>query len=338
MQYVTFVTNDAPRLQRLGALAGQWVIDLPAAQPWVQSTKGMPSEPIPTSLMELILAGPGAWASSQTLMAAVRDEDLEQLSRLERPKMVYAQEHVRLLPPLPRPMGLRDFYAFEKHVATAYANRGADVPETWYRHPVFYFSNPHSVFGPEETVPYPRYSRELDYELEIACVIGQAGWCIPADRAGIFIFGYTIFNDWSARDVQREEMSVGLGPAKGKDFASSLGPSLVTPDEFENRRTDRPGVFDLEMVARVNGEERSRGNWKDIHYSFAEMIERASDEVFLLPGEVLGSGTVGTGCLLELTRGKGPWLQPGDTVELEIEHMGVLRNVIGPADRAKGLS
>ena len=334
MHYVTFVTNDAPRLQRLGALAGDWVIDLPAAQPWAQSAINLAYEPVPHSLMELILAGPEAWAHTHSLMAALQGEDEGLLADLEHLKIAHALEHVRLLPPLPRPMGLRDFYAFEQHVASAYANRGADVPQAWYQNPVFYFSNPHSVFGPNETIPTPRYSQELDYELEIACVIGQAGRCIPVERAGIFVFGYMIFNDWSARDVQRQEMSVGLGPAKGKDFASSFGPSLVTPDEFEDRRTDRTGVFDLEMVARVNGEERSRGNWKDIHYSFAEMIERASDEVFLLPGEVMGSGTVGTGCLLELTKGRGPWLQPGDTVELEIERMGVLRNIIGPIDRA----
>jgi fumarylacetoacetate (FAA) hydrolase len=123
-------------------------------------------------------------------------------------------------------------------------------------------------------------------------------------------------------------MRVGLGPAKGKDFASSLGPWIITPDELEDRRTGRPGVYDLEMVARVNGQERSRGNWKDIYFSFGEMIARASASAFLLPGEVLGSGTVGTGCLLELTRGEGPWLQPGDLVELEIERLGILLNIV----------
>ncbi len=334
MRYVTFVTNDKPRQQRLGALVGEWVVDLPAAQPWAQRAKNLSAEPVPNSLMELILSGPGAWAYSQTLMSAIGEEDVGLLASLQHEKVAYTLDDVRLLPPLPRPMGLRDFYAFEQHVAAAFANRGAGVPEAWYRQPVFYFSNPHSVYGPNETVPYPRYSSELDYELEIACVIGQAGRNIPADRAGIFIFGYMVFNDWSARDAQREEMSVGLGPAKGKDFASSFGPCLVTPDEFEDRRTERPGVFDLAMTARLNGEERSSGNWRDIHYSFAEMIERASEEVFLLPGEVIGSGTVGSGCLLELTGGKGPWLQPGDTVELEIERMGILRNAVGPADRA----
>jgi fumarylacetoacetate (FAA) hydrolase len=336
MRYVTFVTNEAPRQPRLGLLLGGWVVDLASAQTWALRSKGVAAEPLAATLMELILAGPGAWAYTRSLSSALGGEDLGSLSAQSGERVAREIKNVRLLPPLPRPMGLRDFYAFEEHVATAFANRRARVPDAWYRQPVFYFSNPHSVYGPDEAIPYPRYSQELDYELEVACVIGQAGRNIPAERANVFIFGYMIFNDWSARDAQREEMSVGLGPAKGKDFASSFGPCLVTPDEIEDRRTDRPGVFDLKMEARVNGETRSSGNWKDIHYSFAEMVEHASDEVFLLPGEVLGSGTVGSGCLLELTQGKGPWLEPGDVVELEIERMGVLRNVIGRASRSGG--
>jgi fumarylacetoacetate (FAA) hydrolase len=178
-------------------------------------------------------------------------------------------------------------------------------------------------------VPYPPYTAALDYELEIAAVIGKAGRDIPAERAEEHILGFTILNDWSARDVQRIEMRVGLGPAKGKDFAKSLGPCIVTLDELADRHTGRHGVFNLQMVARVNGIERSRGNMADLYWSFGQMIERASQAVTLQPGDVIGSGTVGTGCLLELTSGEGPWLQSGDVVELEIERIGVLRNVIG---------
>jgi 2-keto-4-pentenoate hydratase/2-oxohepta-3-ene-1,7-dioic acid hydratase in catechol pathway len=145
-------------------------------------------------------------------------------------------------------------------------------------------------------------------------------------------------NDWSARDLQRREMRVGLGPAKGKDFASSLGPWIVTPDELASRTAGRPGVYDLAMAASVNGEERSRGNWKDIYYSFGQIIERASANVTLYPGEVIGSGTVGTGCLLELTRGQGPWLQPGDEVVLEIELLGILYNRIAKTESGTPLS
>jgi fumarylacetoacetate (FAA) hydrolase len=227
------------------------------------------------------------------------------------------------------PRSLRDFYAFEAHVRTANQNRGREVPAAWYQFPVFYFSNISELYGHDEVVPYPSYTEALDFELEIACVIGKAGRNIAAADAADHIFGYTILNDWSARDVQRDEMQVGLGPAKGKDFANALGPCIVTPDELADRATDRVGVYDLAMTARVNGTVCSQGNFKDIHWSFGEMIARASQSVTLQVGDVIGSGTVGTGCLLEITKGQGPWLQIGDVVELEIERIGILRNTIG---------
>lgn len=229
-----------------------------------------------------------------------------------------------------RPRTLRDGYAFEQHVKTANSIRGREVPKEWYKFPVFYFTNPYSIYGPNDVIPYPAYTSELDYELELAVVIGKGGRDIRPEDAPRHIFGYTIFNDWSARDVQREEMIVGLGPAKGKDFASSLGPYIVTLDELGERATDRPGVFDMPMIARINGQERSRGNLKALYWSFGDIIARASQGVELFPGDVIGSGTVGTGSLLELTKRQGPWLQPGDVVELEVEGIGVLRNVIGP--------
>ena len=234
----------------------------------------------------------------------------------------------KFLPPL-LPTTLRDAYAFEQHVKTANQNRGRDVPEEWYEFPVFYFTNPHSIFGPEDVIPYPAYTSALDYELEIAVVIGKAGMNIKAEEADQHIFGYTIFNDWSARDVQRAEMKVGLGPAKGKDFASSLGPLIVTREALADRAVGRAGVYDLEMRARVNGVEMSKGNLKDIFWSFGEIIARASQSVTLQPGDVIGSGTVGTGCLLELTKANGPWLNAGDVVELDVEEIGILRNTIG---------
>lgn len=239
----------------------------------------------------------------------------------------FAPDQVTIHPLQPR--SLRDFYAFEQHVKTAHESRGRTVPEAWYQIPVFYFSNVSAIYGDGDTIPYPSYSEALDYELEIAAVIGKAGMNIQPVDAIHHIAGYTIFNDWSARDEQRREMAVGLGPAKGKDFASSLGPVLLTPDELADHVTDRFGVFDLDMIARVNGVERSRGNMRDLFYSFGQMIERASRDVCLQPGDVIGSGTVGTGCLLELTAGQGAWLKPGDVVELEIERIGTLRNTIG---------
>ncbi|MBC7871057.1 MAG: fumarylacetoacetate hydrolase family protein [Chitinophagaceae bacterium] len=244
----------------------------------------------------------------------------------------YLLQDIKLHSPV-YPSSLRDFYAFEQHVKTANQNRGRDVPEEWYEFPVFYFANASAIYGPDDVIPYPSYSDALDYELEIACVIGKEGRDIKAENAEDYIFGYMIFNDWSARDIQRKEMKVGLGPAKGKDFANSFGPYLVTPDELADRHTGRPSVYDLEMIARVNGVERSRGNMKDLYWSFGQMIEHASKDVTLYPGEVIGSGTVGTGCLLETTKGAGPWLQTGDVVELEIERLGILRNVVGEKRR-----
>ena len=205
----------------------------------------------------------------------------------------------------------------------------SEVPVEWYKFPIFYFTNPNNIYGPDDEIPYPSYTDEMDYELEIAVVIGKPGINIKPEDAPKHIFGYTIFNDWSARDMQREELKVGLGPAKGKDFASALGPYIVTADEFSGKSVNRPGVYDLEMRARINGVERSRGNFKDMYWSFGDLIARASENVMLLPGDVIGSGTVGTGCLLELTKAQGPWLNEGDVVELEIEQLGILRNKIG---------
>jgi fumarylacetoacetate (FAA) hydrolase len=237
-------------------------------------------------------------------------------------------DEVQFLSPL-TPNTLRDGYAFEQHVKTANKNRGREVPEEWYQFPVFYFTNPNTAFGHDDTIPYPHYTSAMDYELEIAAVIGKGGINIKAEDAPNHIFGYTIFNDWSARDVQRKEMMVGLGPAKGKDFASAFGPVIVTHETIADKATGRPGVYDLEMMARVNGKELSRGNWKDMHWSFGEIIARASDSTMLYPGDVIGSGTVGTGCLLELTKFQGPWLNHGDAVELEVERIGILRNTVG---------
>jgi 2-keto-4-pentenoate hydratase/2-oxohepta-3-ene-1,7-dioic acid hydratase in catechol pathway len=241
----------------------------------------------------------------------------------------YPLQECKLVAPLSHPNSIRDFYAFEQHVKTANENRGREVPKQWYEIPVFYFTNHTAIFGPGDVIPYPVGSEKLDYELEVAAVIGKQGRDIKPEGAEDYIFGYMIYNDWSARDIQAQEMAVGLGPAKGKDFAQSFGPYLVTPDELADRHTGRPGVYDLAMVARVNSKETSRGNWKDLHWSFGDMLARASAGVTLYPGDVIGSGTVGTGCLLEIMKGQGPYLQPGDVVELEIERLGILRNTVG---------
>ena len=230
-------------------------------------------------------------------------------------------------PPLLRPPSLRDFYAFEGHVRTMWERRGGTVPEAWYRLPIFYFSNVSELRGPGDAVWRPAASQELDYELEVAALIDTAVRDLPAARGEEAIGGYMILNDWSARDLQREETTVRLGPAKGKDFASSIGPWLVTPDELLDARQGHG--YDLAMTASVNGQELSRGTWGDIAFGFGQMVERASADVTLRPGELLGSGTVGTGCLLEIKDvAFGRWLEPGDEVTLAVERLGSLRSPV----------
>ena len=226
------------------------------------------------------------------------------------------------------PRTFRDFYAFERHVATCRAKRGLQMVPAWYEQPVFYFSNPTSLVGHDAPVHAPVGSEELDYELELGLVIGKGGRDIRREDAWGHAAGFTIINDFSARDVQRREMAVGLGPAKGKDFATAVGPWLVTPDEFRDR-IDADGRLNLGMVARVNGRELSRGNAADMYFTWPRIIEHASRDAELFPGDLLGSGTVGTGCILELgPENAGGWLKPGDVVELDIERIGVLRTPI----------
>lgn len=322
MKLVTYIHPETLQ-SRPGALirfsasesARESVLDLERAYHWAQRGTA------PASLLELIQAGPAAWEVARQTLAKAASAD-----RHLRPA-THARETVQLLPPI-QPVSLRDAYAFEQHVRKANENRGRLVPEEWYRFPIFYYTNHNSVIGSDAPLACPRYTTALDYELEIAAVVGLSGKNLSATAAAEHIFGFTVFNDWSARDIQRAEMKAGLGPAKGKDFASSLGPCIVTLDELADRAAGRPGVYDLSMTAAINGEQRSAGNFKDIFWSFGEILARVSEEVQIHPGEVIGSGTVGTGCLLELTKGEGPWLQPGDVVELEIERIGILRNQI----------
>jgi fumarylacetoacetate (FAA) hydrolase len=230
--------------------------------------------------------------------------------------------------PVPVPPTIRDFYAFEQHVRTCRKQRGLDMQPQWYQVPVFYFSNPNVVIGQDDPVAAPHGSEALDYELELACVIGKPCHDLPADdRALDCVAGFTIMNDWSARDLQRAEMAVGLGPSKSKDFATSLGPELVTFDELADRYRD--GRLHLEMTAAVNGRELSRGNSGSMYWTWPQLLAHASRDVWLRPGDVLGSGTVGTGCILELTpEAVGGWLKPGDVVELTVERLGTLRNPV----------
>ncbi len=230
---------------------------------------------------------------------------------------------LRFGPPILDPPSFRDFYAFEQHVGTMWKRRDMEIPEAWYRLPIFYFSNTSEIRGPDDPVWAPRGSAELDYELEVAALVDTPVRDLDAGRGADAIGGYMVLHDWSARDLQREETTVRLGPAKGKDFASSIGPWLVTPDELADARTDTG--YDLAMTATVNGDELSRGSWASAHFSFGDMVERASADVRLRPGDLIGSGTVGTGCLLEIRDERlGRYLEPGDTVTLAVERLGAL--------------
>ncbi len=298
-----------------GWLDGEYVIGAAQALAWVQRRGLVPEDLHLGTSMEWLVEAP------MPLILQVR----EALGK-ERPRGVaYALDAVHLMAPLPRPRTIRDFYAFEAHVKNARARRGLQMQAEWYQAPVFYFSNPNAVFGPGLEVPKPARTNKLDFELEVAVVLSRRGRDIMVAEAEHHIAGYMIMNDWSARDIQAQEMKVGLGPAKGKDFATSFGPWLVTPDELDDRRLP-DGRLDLTMIARINGQEVSRGNLAEMHFTFAQLIERASQDCTLFPGEILASGTVGTGCLLETEAHR--WLQPGDVVELEVERLGVLTNTI----------
>jgi fumarylacetoacetate (FAA) hydrolase len=223
---------------------------------------------------------------------------------------------------------IRDFYAFEQHVRTCRAHRGLDMVPQWYQVPVFYFSNPAAVIGDGDPVWAPQGSQELDYELELAAVVARPARDLPPDDSALeCLAGFTIMNDWSARDLQRVEMAVGLGPSKSKDFATSLGPRLVPLEELRDRYRD--GRLHLEMTATVNGRRYSHGNAGSMYWTWPQLLAHASRDAELRPGDVIGSGTVGTGCILELTpQAVGGWLKPGDVVELCIERLGCLRNVV----------
>jgi fumarylacetoacetate (FAA) hydrolase len=252
-----------------------------------------------------------------------------------------AYESVQLLAPVPFPTSCRDGYAFRQHAAAARKNPGAEMMAAFDQYPVFYFTNHHCIQGPGNINCMPDHFEKLDFELEAAIVIGKQGRNIRAADAGEYIGGLMIMNDVSARQLQMEEMMLGLGPAKGKDFATAIGPWLVTPGELQSfevaaKENHTGKSWNLRMQCFVNGKQVSDGNLADMDWTFAELIERASYGVDLYPGDIIGSGTVGTGCFLELnSTGKSgdpgyteQWLQEGDTVEMEIEGLGRLHNTI----------
>jgi 2-keto-4-pentenoate hydratase/2-oxohepta-3-ene-1,7-dioic acid hydratase in catechol pathway len=326
MKLVSFeVPTPVGTFVRLGALHGDMIVDLNMAHAGVLAASE--AEPyrlalaqVPPTMLEFLEVGKSAMDAARRAFKAAIGEGASM--RGPRGETIFYSATasagcgtVKLLAPLPNPSSLRDFIAFEDHIAATSKKRGQPIPPEWYKAPVYYKGNHRTIIGPDQDLEWPLETTKLDYELELACVIGRKGRDLAEREAADYIAGYTIMNDFSARDIQFQEMACRLGPAKGKDFATAIGPCLVTPDEI-------PDLNALTMVARVNGEAWSQGRFGTIHWSFPQMIAHVSRGENVYPGDLFGSGTVGGGCGLEMDR----YLKPGDVVELEIQPIGVLKN------------
>ena len=333
MKLCTFeVKTSLGRHRRLGAVVDGGIIDLNFACAWHLARKGearpsvLADILVPDNMLEYLRGEETSAGFARATVASVQEELSAGKSPvgLREETLVYRPDDVTLRAPLPCPVSFRDFYAFEAHVKKGFEKRGEPMPEEWYQMPVYYKGGHLNIIGPGEDVLWPSFTEKFDYELEIAFVIGKTGRDIAPAQARNYIAGFTVLDDFSARDIQRKEMKVRLGPAKGKDWCTSIGPLLVTMDEIGD-------PYDLRMTARVNGELWSEGNTSSIFWKFEQMIEFLSRDDTIHPGELIGSGTVGGGCGLELDR----WMKPGDIVELEIEKIGVLRNrVVKKSDTA----
>ena len=305
MRLVTFFPAGS-ETTTIGALSsdGSLIVDLRRASIDLQEKEGKGQSPtaMPDDMIEFLRQGAPAIKSAERALS----------HGLEAAVATAAAGDVRICSPLPRPNSIRDFMLVEEHVRGSFK----EVPAEWYEIPVYWKVNADTVFGPEDPIRWPCYTQKLDFELELAAVIGRTVDAVSVEEAQECIAGYTIFNDWSARDIQMRELKVGLGPGLGKDFATSIGPCLATPDELDPIST--------RMVARINGEVWSDGTLGAMRFSFPEVIAHLSAEQILQPGDVIASGTIARGCGLELDR----WLQVGDVVELEVDGIGILRNTI----------
>jgi fumarylacetoacetate (FAA) hydrolase len=325
MKLVTY--SDAGR-SRGGILVGadlDIVIDLGRALSWMGRSVAGPS------VLDLVEAGAEGLSAAREIISMQAEGKLP--ATHGDGAVTMRTRDVTFLAPIPRPPSMRDGYAFRQHVETARRNRGLEMIPEFDQFPVFYFTNHQAVVGPGPVAVKPLHLERLDFELEAAIVVGKEARDLSAKDADSAIFGLTIMNDFSARALQMEEMKLSLGPAKGKDFATGLGPWLVTMDELAPamKKTDHGAQFDLGMRAFVNGVQVSTGNVKDMNWTFAQILERASYGVTLYPGDVIGSGTCGTGCFLELNGSKitqNQWLKTGDVVRLEIDRLGALENTI----------
>ena len=327
MKFATY-TLEGSIQPRFGFKKDKYIVDVLHAAIWANESKGNSSFLEIPSTLKMALDNWGTnFVKLKELNDCLPDINIQSHSVGGKP-IAFLMNEVQLLAPVPDPQSFRDFYAFEQHVRAARKLRGLEMHPDWFRIPIFYFSNPAAIYGHGSEIPYPRKTNELDFELEFAVIIAGAGSDIPSKDADRHIAGYTICNDWSARDLQREEMAMSLGPAKGKDFATSFGPYMVTPDELEDA-WDENGKLNLRMTCHVNGTLISDGNTNDLYHPFKDMIERASMNTKLLSGDYLGSGTVGTGCILELRpENTSGWIKKGDVVTLEVKRLGVLENKI----------
>jgi 2-keto-4-pentenoate hydratase/2-oxohepta-3-ene-1,7-dioic acid hydratase in catechol pathway len=321
VKLVTFeVATPLGPVERLGALRGAGIVDLnlAAALLYGAQRRDRPSARadffVPADLLGLLDGGPESMREARSALDALSGEPAG--PRGER--VVWSQGEVRLKAPLPRPRALRDFFAFEGHAKAGAARRGEPLQKEWYDQPVYYKGNPREIYGPGDVIPWPAFTRRLDFEFEIAAVVGKAGRDVAVSDAPGHVAGYMVMNDCSARDVQKNEMLCRMGPAKGKDFATALGPWLVTADEW-------PSGAIPALAVRVNGAEGGRSDGIQPYWSFAAMLSHASQGETLLPGDVLGSGTFFKGCGLDQDR----WIKPGDEIELDAGPLGILKNTAG---------
>ncbi len=315
MKLVTFeVSTPLGPVERLGAWRGGRITDLnlAAALLYQRTEKARPEARadhfVPPCLLGLLDGGHESLTEAQTALNTLKGAPAG---------VVWKEGQVRLLAPLPRPRSLRDFFAFENHAEAGARRRNEPLSPEWYEQPVFYKGNPRSIIGPGAIIPWPAFTRKLDFEFEIAAVVGTAGRDIPVSKAPRHIAGYIVMNDCSARDIQRNEMVCRMGPAKGKDFATVLGPWFVTADEWNGSIPP--------LKVRVNGKEWSRSRGAQPYWNFATMLSHASQGEDLMPGDILGSGTYFKGCGLDMAR----WIKPGDKIELDAGPLGTLTNRVG---------
>ena len=295
MKLVTFTQKNLNKTS-IGVIINKEVLDLALAS----------NNKIPPDMLSFL-------KSEEELLNLAKE-----ISKNPPAKYLYSLNDVELKAPLPSPPSLKDFFAFEEHAKAGARRRGEELAREWYEIPAYYKGNHRAIYGTGDEIPWPYYTQKLDFECEIACVIGKKGKNIQIEEANDYIFGYMIFNDFSARDIQKKEMMLRMGPAKSKDFANSFGPYLITKDEADPKK-------DFSMKVRVNGELWTEGEFKDQYWGFPLMVSHVSQEETIYPGDILGSGTFYKGCGLDLDR----WIQPGDTIELEVNKLGILKNKIG---------